>query len=143
MIEEQALVIYEEGDQVSVEIMRTKPCGLCGQTQGCGNSIWGKIFSHKRNKLSIKNNVGAKVGDRVMLTIEESYLLWSSLLLYGLPLLFLFMGMVFMDTMVQKNNDLLVLVGGIFGMLVGIILVKFLALKNHERLYKEAMITKI
>jgi len=65
------------------------------------------------------------------------------LLLYGLPLLFLFMGMVFMDTMVQKNNDLLVLVGGIFGMLVGIILVKFLALKNHERLYKEAMITKI
>ena len=143
MIEEQALVIYEEGDKVSVEIMRTKPCGLCGQTQGCGNSIWGKIFSHKRNKLSIKNNVGAKVGDRVMLTIEESYLLRSSLLLYGLPLLFLFMGMVFMDTMVQKNNDLLVLVGGIFGMLVGIILVKFLALNNHERLYKEAMITKI
>jgi len=143
MIEEQALVIYKEGDQVSVEIMRTKPCGLCGQTQGCGNSIWGKIFSHKRNKLSIKNNVGAKVGDRVILTIEENYLLRSSLLLYGLPLLFLFMGMVFMDTMVQKNNDLLVLVGGIFGMLVGLILVKFLALKNHERLYKEAMITKI
>ena len=53
------------------------------------------------------------------------------------------MGMVFMDTMVQKNNDLLVLEGGIFGMLVGIILVKFLSLKNHERLYKEAMITKI
>ena len=143
MIEEQALVIFKEDDQVSVEIMRTKPCGLCGKTQGCGNSIWGKIFSHKRNKLSIKNNIEAKVGDRVMLTIEENYLLRSSLLLYGLPLLFLFIGMVFMDTITQKNSDLWVLVGAIFGMLSGLILVKFLARKNHDRLYKEAMITKI
>ena len=143
MIEEQAVVIFKEDDQVSVEIMRTKPCGLCGKTQGCGNSIWGKIFSHKRNKLSIKNNIGAKVGDRVMLTIEENYLLRSSLLLYGLPLLFLFIGMVFMDTITQKNSDLWVLVGAIFGMLSGLILVKFLARKNHDRLYKEAIITKI
>ena len=143
MIEEQALVIFKEDDQVSVEIMRTKPCGLCGKTQGCGNSIWGKIFSHKRNKLSIKNNIGVKVGDRVMLTIEENYLLRSSLLLYGLPLLFLFIGMVFMDTITQKNSDLWVLVGAIFGMLSGLILVKFLARKNHDRLFKEAMITKI
>ena len=143
MIEEQALVIFKEDDQVSVEIMRTKPCGLCGKTQGCGNSIWGKIFSHKRNKLSIKNNIGVKVGDRVMLTIEENYLLRSSLLLYGLPLLFLFIGMVFMDTITQKNSDLWVLVGAIFGMLSGLILVKFLARKNHDRLYKEAIITKI
>ena len=143
MIEEQAVVIFKEDDQVSVEIMRTKPCGLCGKTQGCGNSIWGKIFSHKRNKLSIKNNIGVKVGDRVMLTIEENYLLRSSLLLYGLPLLFLFIGMVFMDTITQKNSDLWVLVGAIFGMLSGLILVKFLARKNHGRLYKEAMITKI
>jgi sigma-E factor negative regulatory protein RseC len=143
MIEEQAVVIFKEDDQVSVEIMRTKPCGLCGKTQGCGNSIWGKIFSHKRNKLSIKNNIGVKVGDRFMLTIEENYLLRSSLLLYGLPLLFLFIGMVFMDTITQKNSDLWVLVGAIFGMLSGLILVKFLARKNHDRLYKEAMITKI
>ena len=143
MIEEQALVIFKEDDQVSVEIMRTKPCGLCGKTQGCGNSIWGKIFSHKRNKLSIKNNIGVKVGDRVMLTIEENYLLRSSLLLYGLPLLFLFIGMVFIDTITQKNSDLWVLVGAIFGMLSGLILVKFLARKNHDRLYKEAIITKI
>jgi|TARA_B110000977_G_scaffold29026_1_gene37566 sigma-E factor negative regulatory protein RseC len=143
MIEEQAVVIFKEDDQVSVEIMRTKPCGLCGKTQGCGNSIWGKIFSHKRNKLSIKNNIGVKVGDRVMLTIEENYLLRSSLLLYGLPLLFLFIGMVFMDTITQKNSDLWVLVGAIFGMLSGLILVKFLARKNHDRLFKEAMITKI
>ena len=143
MIEEQAVVIFKEDDQVSVEIMRTKPCGLCGKTQGGGNSIWGKIFSHKRNKLSIKNNIGVKVGDRVMLTIEENYLLRSSLLLYGLPLLFLFIGMVFMDTITQKNSDLWVLVGAIFGMLSGLILVKFLARKNHDRLFKEAMITKI
>ena len=143
MIKEQAVVTFKEDDQVSVEIMRTKPCGLCGKTQGCGNSIWAKIFSHKRNKLSIKNNIGVKVGDRVMLTIEENYLLRSSLLLYGLPLLFLFIGMVFMDTITQKNSDLWVLVGAIFGMLSGLILVKFLARKNHDRLYKEAMITKI
>ena len=78
-----------------------------------------------------------------MLTIEENYLLRSSLLLYGLPLLFLFIGMVFMDTITQKNSDLWVLVGAIFGMLSGLILVKFLARKNHDRLFKEAMITKI
>ena len=47
MIEEQAIVIKTSKDRVTLEVVRTKPCGLCGQVRGCGNSIWGKIFSHR------------------------------------------------------------------------------------------------
>ena len=51
MIEEEAIVISKDKEFAEVDIIRTKPCGLCGKTQGCGNSIWGKVFSFKKRKI--------------------------------------------------------------------------------------------
>lgn len=88
MIEEEAIVISNDRELAEVDIIRTKPYGLCGKTQRCGNSIWGKVFSFKKRKIQIQNNINAKVGDKVKLLVEENYLLKTSLLLYGVPLFF-------------------------------------------------------
>jgi len=60
MIEEQAIVIKASKELVTLEVVRSKPCGLCGQVRGCGNSIWGKIFSHQSGLIETRNNLNAK-----------------------------------------------------------------------------------
>ena len=143
MIEEEAIVISKDGEFAEVDIIRTKPCGLCGKTQGCGNSIWGKIFSFQKRKIQIQNNINAKVGEKVKLLIEENYLLNTSLLLYGVPLFFLFGGMIVSEYFLEVANDLAVFLGGVLGFLVGIILLKFITAQNHTRLFSEAILAKI
>ena len=143
MIKEEALVIGLNGRMASIEIVRSKPCGLCGKTQGCGNSIWGKIFSHRRSPLELPNTIGAIEGDRVYLEMEESYLLKTSMLLYGAPLLFIFFGMGFTEYFMHLAGDFYVLIVGVVGFLLGLALIKVAASKNHNRLYNEARMIKI
>ena len=143
MIEEEAIVIDQNGEFAEVDIIRTKPCGLCGKTQGCGNSIWGKVFSFHKRKIKIQNKINAKVGEKVKLVIEENYLLKASLLLYGLPLLFLFGGMIASEYILVATNDFVVFLGGILGFTLGIILLKFITAQNHTKLFSEAILAKI
>jgi sigma-E factor negative regulatory protein RseC len=143
MIEEEAIVIDQNGEFAEVDIIRTKPCGLCGKTQGCGNSIWGKVFSFQKRKIKIQNKINAKVGEKVKLVIEENYLLKASLLLYGLPLLFLFGGMIASEYILVATNDFVVFLGGILGFTLGIILLKFITAQNHTKLFSEAILAKI
>tara|TARA_X000001036_G_scaffold258458_1_gene240308 strand:- start:83 stop:517 length:435 start_codon:yes stop_codon:yes gene_type:complete len=143
MIEEEAIVISQKDGFAELDVIRTKPCGLCGKTQGCGNSIWGKVFSFQKRKIQIRNKINAKVGEKVKLVIEDNYLLKSSLLLYGLPLFFLFVGMVTTEYFLGVNNDLMVFFGGVIGFLIGIFLLKFITIQNHTKLFSEAMLVKI
>ena len=143
MIEEEAIVVSQKDGFAELDVIRTKPCGLCGKTQGCGNSIWGKVFSFQKRKIQIRNKINAKVGEKVKLVIEDNYLLKSSLLLYGLPLFFLFTGMITTEYFLAVNNDLLVFFGGVIGFLIGIFLLKFITMQNHTKLFSEAMLVKI
>ena len=87
MIEERAVILaleYNPATQQSIatlEIERKTACGLCGQTRGCGNSLWGKLFSHKPAVFKASNTINAQVGQSVMIGIDERSLLKSALLL--------------------------------------------------------------
>ena len=109
MIEEQAIVIKASKEHVTLEVVRSKPCGLCGQVRGCGNSIWGKIFSHQSGLIETRNNLNAKLGDVVILGIDETLMLKGSLMLYGVPLLLMFLGMAiansFVTHMIEKELE--------------------------------------
>ena len=143
MIEEEAIIISQKDGFAELDIIRSKPCGLCGKTQGCGNSIWGKVFSFQKRKIQIKNKINAKVGEKVKLVIEENYLLKSSLLLYGLPLFCLFGGMVISEYFLKANDDLIIFFGGVVVFLIVINLLKFITIQNHSKLFSEAMLVKI
>lgn len=143
MIKEDAIVVACDKDKAEIEIIRTKPCGLCGQTQGCGIGLWGKIFSHKKNNIFLANHINAKVGDKVILSIEENYLLKTSLLLYGIPLISMFLGMVLLSSLSISLKDLYALFGGIAGFILGMFIVKLITKRQHDRLFKEAVMSKV
>ena len=75
--------------------------------------------------------------------IEENYLLKASLLLYGVPLLSLFGGMISFEYFVHGGNDLVTLFGGIVGLSLGIVILRLITVQNHNKLFREAVLAKI
>jgi sigma-E factor negative regulatory protein RseC len=127
MIEERAVILYlenhSEDSTATLEIERKTACGLCGQTRGCGNSLWGKVFAHKSSTFKAQNRINAKVGDSVIVGINESALLKSALLLYILPLATMLIGAILATQLFADTNGNAML-GALIGLAAGLLWVK-------------------
>ena len=130
MIEERAVILSLDnasGDShlnavATLEIERKIACGICGQTRGCGNSIWGKIFSHQSTAFKAQNRINAKVGDSVIVGINEKALLKSAMLLYILPLATMLIGAVLAKQL--NATELSAMLGAAAGLVLGLLWVK-------------------
>lgn len=122
MLEEYAIVTACQGNEATLEIERRTACGLCGQKRGCGNATWGKLLGHSSHGFTAENAINAKVGNSVVVGIDESAVINSTFYLYALPLLGLIVGTVLANTLF--NNQLYVMLGAIFGLALGFFWVK-------------------
>ena len=136
MLEEFATVIaleqVQDQEYAQLEVVRKNPCSLCGKTRGCGVSMWGKLFKHGQKPLRLKNSIQAKVGDDVVIAIEEQAFLKSTLYLYGVPLLAMLLGALLATYWVANgqqdaNTDAYTLTGAVTGLLLG-----YIWLKGHQ-----------
>jgi sigma-E factor negative regulatory protein RseC len=128
MIEEHAIVVSVSGDSAMLEIIRKTPCGLCGKSRGCGISLWGKLFNHK-SEFRATNSIGAKVGDNVVVGVEEQALLKSSMTIYAFPLAALllgaFLGMAFLpQEAASGQKDAYAVVGAAIGLALSLLWLK-------------------
>jgi sigma-E factor negative regulatory protein RseC len=136
MIEERAVILSldnqssdSKSDSVAtLEIERKTACGLCGQTRGCGNSIWGKLFAHQSTAFKAQNRINAKVGESVIVGINEKALLKSALLLYILPLATLFIGAILATQLSDSNGA--AMLGAAAGLVIGLLWVKGHTMSN-------------
>lgn len=142
MIEEQAIVIKASKDRVTLEVVRSAPCGLCGQVRGCGNSIWGKIFSHQSGHIETRNDLNAKLGDIVILGIDETLMLKSSLMLYGVPLFTMFLGMLIFNHLAKEMVELYTLIGAVAGLILGVVMIKRVINEKMQMFYNEAQLIR-
>ena len=124
MIEERAVILSLDNvsSKATLEIERKTACGLCGQTRGCGNSIWGKLFAHQSTAFKAQNRINAKVGDSVIVGINEQALLKSAMLLYIVPLVTLFIGAILMQQIFETNGY--AMLGALLGLVSGLLWVK-------------------
>ena len=130
MIEERAVILSLENQSddskshsvATLEIERKTACGLCGQTRGCGNSIWGKLFAHRSSAFKAQNRINAKVGDSVIVGINEKALVKSALLLYILPLATMLIGAIL--TSHFRQTDASAMLGAVIGLALGLLWVK-------------------
>jgi sigma-E factor negative regulatory protein RseC len=127
MIEEQAVVVAVEGDRAHLEIRRNAPCGLCGTTQGCGVSLWGRLFKRTKGGFWTTNPLQATVGDAVIIGIEEGALLAGSLTAYLVPLLLICAGALVgsWSSVSRSGSDAAAVLGAIAGLIAGLAWVKF------------------
>ncbi|HEY8085215.1 MAG TPA: SoxR reducing system RseC family protein [Methylophilaceae bacterium] len=126
MIEEQAVIVELKGERALLEIERSQPCGICGATRGCGISIWGRFFSQRSNKFLATNQLNAKIGDRVVVGVEEGALFSSAMISYVVPLALLIGGALLGSSMATttSTSDLYATLGGVIGLFAGLLLVK-------------------
>ncbi|MFA6178445.1 MAG: SoxR reducing system RseC family protein [Candidatus Methylopumilus sp.] len=126
MIEEHAIVVDVDNDTAMLEIVRKTPCGLCGQTRGCGISLWGRLFGHRSNIFKAANQINAKAGDAVIVGIEEQALLFSSMLVYGIPLAALLLGALLAGVLApsELHADGTAMIGAALGLVLGLLWVK-------------------
>lgn len=126
MIEEQAIVVRVEGDRAYLEVERGEPCGMCGATQGCGVSMWGRLFSNRHGSMSLPNSLQLGIGDRVVVAVDDGALLSGALIAYLLPLLLVcaggFVGAMLGSSRIQ--SDWYGVLGAVCGLASGLIMVR-------------------
>lgn len=149
MIEERAVILSLEANESNpdtsniavLEIERKTACGLCGQTRGCGNSIWGKLFAHRSTAFKANNNINASVGQSVIVGINEQALLRSALLLYILPLVTMLIASIL--AMQVNDSNGVVMLAALAGLIVGLLWVKGFTASNQYFVMQQPIILRL
>lgn len=108
-------VVRAEGEWIWVETVRQSGCSSCSAKGACGTSVLDTLFSARTAPIKLVNEVGAQVGDQVVLSLPESALLRQSLWAYGVPLVGFFIGALLGKALFSM--ELLALLGAIAGMM--------------------------
>ncbi|HEY0634848.1 MAG TPA: SoxR reducing system RseC family protein [Gammaproteobacteria bacterium] len=86
MIEERGEVTGVEPPYALVVTQRRSSCGSCS-TKGCGTGALSELFAARSQAMKVLNPIDARVGEQVVLGLEEGVLLRGSLAVYIVPLL--------------------------------------------------------
>ncbi|MDD2722896.1 MAG: SoxR reducing system RseC family protein [Methylovulum sp.] len=137
MIEELAVVVKIENHQVWVEGGQASACGGCQQKASCTTNALGSVL--KKRSVPVDNDMPLKLGDTVIVAIDENLLLRASLLLYLMPLIALFIGAGIADGLLDDSGyaDLWIAGSAVFGFLLSLWLInkmqKLLLLSYYAR----------
>jgi sigma-E factor negative regulatory protein RseC len=101
MIEELAVVVKIENNQVWVESSQNSACGGCQQKASCVTNALGSVL--KKKAVPVDSDIPLQTGDTVTVAIDEKLLLHASLLLYFVPLLALFAGAALAGWLLPAN----------------------------------------
>jgi len=126
---EQGKVIRTEGNIAVVEIEKSVACGYCHACEGSAES---------KNTLKAVNDIGAKKGDKVQLTVSESRMVFLAFLLYILPLFVFVLAYLIGDGLARKfsvNTDVYILSGTATAGLS--LLFYYLGMRGYDRRYKD------
>jgi sigma-E factor negative regulatory protein RseC len=87
MATEQGVVIKTDAGATWVKTTRTGACEGCSAKASCHSSDAGEEM-----EVNVINEIGAKAGDRIVLSFETGSLLKATFLLYMFPILMLILG---------------------------------------------------
>ena len=148
MITENAIIVSIENNQTWIETQRKSTCGQCSASKGCGTSVLSKVIGNKLSKMKAINTIDAKVGDEVVVGLNEASLLKGAFVIYMLPLLFLFLfslvGKFVAQNIGAADNELLVIIFAVVGFLLGMKKVKSFSnsIEKNEN-YQPVILKKI
>ncbi|MBV1908721.1 MAG: SoxR reducing system RseC family protein [Kangiellaceae bacterium] len=123
MLEEVGLVLSVSNQLVTVQTQSQLACNSCRASTGCGNGIIEKYLSGKMFESEVHNNIGAKVGDRVVIAIPRASLTKASLLVYMVPIISLILTSVLASAIGLSEN--FVILSGCAGIMAGLMLTKY------------------
>jgi len=146
MIEQDALVVTVEGELAEVETQRQSACGDCSARSGCGTSLLAEVFGKRRSRLWVSNPIQARVGERVVIGLQERPFLRAAINLYATPLLAMMGGALIGEWLAERSSssvELGALVGGLSGLLAGFMwLRRFARSSRNDREYRPVVLRR-
>ena len=130
MIEQDAHVIAAQAGMVTVEVTTQSSCSSCATKTGCGTGALSKVLGNKKMLIELENNLQLKIGDRVIVGLEERALVLGSLMIYLLPLLGFFVAAIgadYLSDIWAVQGEWLTIVGGICGLIISFLVIRNIA----------------
>lgn len=127
MIEEQARVVRVIDGVAEIVTQRRGSCGSCAARQGCGTSLLAAWLPQRQLSFHIVNDIDARVGDLVVVGLDERLLQRGSLLLYAVPLAGLLTGAITGERLLPQfgwSSELGAVLLGLLGLTVSFGLVR-------------------
>jgi len=136
MLKKCGIVVAVEDKFVLVQMQRTDGCMNCIAEKGCGIASLSLVLGKKNTLVKVIDHIGVKVGDNVMLGLDEQTLLKNSLVLYILPLVGMFIGAISYNLLATlgllPNAEIFTGLAGLIGLTVGLRLVKLVTIYLSE-----------
>lgn len=130
MIREQATVISLTGDLAEVQMQRQSACSHCEMSRGCGTGAIGRLLGKRSKPVKIRFNQDLKPGDQVEIGLPDKAFLRAGLLIYGLPLLGLFLGLVLaglIGSHIGASSDFIAFIFALAGLILGLFIAACIA----------------
>lgn len=143
MIEEQAKVSSILNGEIYIEASRHSACGQCASKDNCGQSSIAQWASSKMVDILVANpqQLSISKGSQVIVGIDEKSFLKASVLLYILPLVFMFTAGA-LSTFYGLDEWLVILLS-LIGLIVGFVMIKGFAKKMEQSMNYQPMILKV
>lgn len=145
MIETQAVVMKIEDSIAYVQAERKSSCSGCSESN-CGTSVLANFLGQKAPLYRANNALGAKVGERVVVGLEESALFKGTLLLYLFPILLLFAGAVAGSALADTADarEACSVAGAVIGLVAGFLWLKVLSARiGLEKKFQPVILSRV
>jgi sigma-E factor negative regulatory protein RseC len=127
MLEEKGIVVSLEEGLVWVQTEIKTTCGSCKAKDNCGTSTIAKAFSPKPNVICVKSELPVKVGDTVVIGIDQDFVILSAFHVYILPIagfmIFAWLGEILLGS-TQLSGELATVVLAFLGGWLGYIIAR-------------------
>lgn len=120
-MQKQLIVIQKDADTITLENADAS-CSSCSTKGVCGVGVLGKLSK----KTITQQNNGEQIGDSVNIYINNSEFIKNSAVLYILPVVILFIGVV-ITSAYYPNNTLYQALGGVIFFIATLTIIKKLA----------------
>ena len=118
MIEEPGVVVTIEADGVWVATQRKTTCGSCSAKAACGQGLLNSLSADKQPQMvKVRTDLRLREGDQVILGVSEQSVVRSAFLVYMLPLAFMFIAALTVDTL--SASEPWIIVAGALGFFGG------------------------
>ncbi|MDM8564535.1 SoxR reducing system RseC family protein [Candidatus Halobeggiatoa sp. HSG11] len=139
MLEERGTVTSVDEQFITVRTRRSNSCGGC--TASCGTGSLANVLGKKYTEIKFAKYKNVKVGDTVIISLNEQSLLKNALVLYLFPLLFMFTMAI--GCKMWQQSELFTTLAGLVGLLLGLFIAKLITVKMSKNVHHQPTIRNI
>lgn len=138
MIEQSGMVRAVHEGVAEVDVERASSCGSCHANQACGTATIARFFPDRSNRIQAINTAQARVGDTVIIGLDDSALRNASFVVYLWPLAGLIGGAILGEWGARwdglPGGELAAIMGGLLGIAGGLYWVgQYGRQRRHDR----------